>query len=368
MTRFGVSRSTGRLLPSDAWIKVLAVTLFLGSFYETRLSATSFYQSSTPSTPDLTRLRTSFTEAFGYDFELVRDELKQRSKTQGGGTHWLAFVRPKRSGYFGLQYRYKSHDSNYSHVEREFYLRIGERGCRRGPPQLGSYTRFCLGDTIIIPIALDNFTEHQFGLSSSRYTPADDRTFDEEYPEWAEQELDRSQISNPISEHLRYIGRGSHKMLHHNGGYTLETYAVFKAEKPGRFNLALSVPLQGSSATLASEMGASESVPVVVVARETPVTLIASRQEVRGYRMDYDGREWVSSNSGNSYATELMILQPGDRISLTYQTIVRSREYERNERNSSVREESIPPAVTRLPFAARARYDFTDWLIDYLPR
>src|SRR6185312_3005112 len=102
------------------------------------------------------------------------------------------------------------------------------------------------------------------------------------------------------------------------------------------------------------------------VPRETPLTLLASRHEVRGYSKGYDGREYVSSTSGDAYMTELMILQPGDRISLKYYSSVRSRDYERQERGQTRDEaliaEAPPPQVVKLPFAPKTQSDFTEWL------
>ena len=70
--------------------------------------------------------------------------------------------------------------------------------------------------------------------------------------------------------------------------------------------------------------------------------------------------------------TELIILQPGDRISLKYYSSVRSRDYERQERAQTrdevVTAEAPPPQIVKLPFAPKTQYDFTEWLMDYLPR
>ena len=172
---------------------------------------------------------------------------------------------------------------------------------------------------------------------------------------------------------MRYVGSTSHKMLHRNGGYTLEAYAEFEAQRPGRFNLSLSAALQSKTAGLLSGLGASGGVPIIIVGLHTPVTLLASRHDVRGYTKGYDGREYVSSTNGDSFMTELIILQPGDRISLKYYTSIRSRNFEWNDRANAAKggdapEEVPPPLVIKLPFALKAEYDFTEWLLDYLPR
>ena len=317
------------------------------------------------------RLRIQLATAVASDFEIVKEELKQRSTLSGGGTYWLVHVKPKHSGDFTFTYRYNYNDSHYSHVEREFGLRVGPKRCRRGPPFTGSYSRFCVGDTIILPIAISNFTEHQFSLKSREYTKEEDAAFDKEYPAPGEVGLDRSPVPNAVSE-LRYVGRTSHRLLHRNGGYTLEAHATFAAERPGRFNLGVGLETQAMPVDVSNPSSALGSRPIIIVSRETPVTLLASRHQVRGYSKGYDGREYVSSTSGDAYMTELIILQPGDQISLKYFTGIRSRDYEREElartRDEVGMPEAPPPQITKFPFAPKTQYDFTEWLLDYLPR
>jgi hypothetical protein len=254
-------------------------------------------------------------------------------------------------------------------VEREFGLNVGRKGCRRGVPSYGSYFRFCLSDTIIFPVAIYNFTEHEFTLTSTAYTPEQDAVWERVRPELSDASLESSAVSNPIADHLRYVGSTSHKMLHRNGGYTLEGHAVFEAQSPGRFNLSLSATFADLPSAVLSSVVASGGTPIIIVARETPVTLLASGHAVRGYRMGYDGRESVSSTSGDSYMTDVMILQPGDRISLKYYTAIRSARYERREPTAGNSPDIIPPPrITKLPFALNSEYNFTEWLVDYLPR
>ena len=67
---------------------------------------------------DLEQLRIKFVAAVGKDFEVVKDEMKRRSNASGGGTYWLAHLKPKHPGSFKLIYRYNYNDPHYSHVER----------------------------------------------------------------------------------------------------------------------------------------------------------------------------------------------------------------------------------------------------------
>ena len=327
---------------------------------------------------DLDQLRARFVAAVGKDFEVGKAEMELRSNARGGGSYWLVHIKPKRPGGFTLTYRYNYNDPHYSHVERSFGLNVGRKGCRRGVPSYGSYHRFCLGDTIIFPVAIFNFTEHDFSLTSTEYTPDQDAIWETVYPEPADERPDSAAVKNPLADHLRYVGTSSHRLLHRNGGYTLEGYAMFEALSPGRFNLSVSALYPDLPSAVLSGTGAAGGLPIIVVARDTPVTLLASHHEVRGYTMGYNGQEYVSSTSGDAYMVDLMILQPGDRISIKYFTTVRSREFERRELTANDHSDSrllkdppdkIPaPLISKHPFALNGEYNFTEWLVDYLPR
>lgn len=314
---------------------------------------------------DSASLRSNFLAAFGNDFELVKDEIRSRTNEQGGGTHWLAFVKPRGPGYFTLQYSFKRDDKHYSHEERDIHVTVAPKGCRRGPPSSGVYSRFCMGDTIIVPVFVSGAQSHEFKLT--KRAPKDDedwRTFAERYPEFGADRLDKTPVTNP-SESLRYAGRSSHKMFHRSLGYTLQLHSHFEAVKPGKFNL-----LVGTFSAGGLRDKNPVGVPIIVVDRDTPVTLIAGREEVRGFTMGHNGQEYVSSTSGNSYMTSLILLQPGDRVSFLYLSARRGRQFER-EGNARFGEvdpsEGTMPVISIHPFALESRYDFGRWLADYLP-
>ena len=65
---------------------------------------------------------------------------------------------------------------------RQAEVHDGVKGCRRGVPSDGSYFRFCLGDTIIFPVAIYNFTEHEFSLTSTEYTSDQDAVWEKVDP------------------------------------------------------------------------------------------------------------------------------------------------------------------------------------------
>jgi hypothetical protein len=324
-------------------------------------------QAQTRVASDATTLRSGFMAAFGRDFDLVKDKFTTRSNETGGGSYWLAYARPKHTGNFSLQYRYRFNDKLYSHVEHEIHFGVGPKGCRRGPPYAGTYSRVCLGDTLIIPVLAGRFTEHEFKLLKVQpYEDKDWETFAEKHPESADIGLDKTEVRNPASESLLYVGYRSAKMLHRTPGYTIELYAEFAAVKPGRFNLLVSP----SPPDLKPGEIAAGSVPIIVVARDTPVTLIAGREDVRGFARGFDGREYESSSSGNSYMTNLIILQPGDRISLRYFSVVRNEGFESGVPGLAAPEdkEKIKPVISVHPFSVGPIYDFTAWLLDELPK
>ena len=340
------------------------VVLFTASLFVFFALATA--QTRRTTTPDSASLRASFLAAFENDFELVQDRLTSRSNEQGGGMYWLAYVKARQPGFFTLQYSFKRDDKHYSHEDREIHVTVAPKGCRRGPPSSGVYPRFCIGDTIIVPVLVSGGSGFEFKLTKQAPAADEDwKTFDEKYPDFADRDLDKTPVANP-SESLRYVGRRSHKMLHRRPGYTLQLFADFEAVKPGKFNLLVS----SSAYRGPADKTPAGSIPIIVVDRHTPLTLIAGREEVRGFTMGHNGQEYVSSTSGNSYMTSLIILQPGDRISFSYLSAIRSPQFEREgfARPGGVDPaEATVPVISVHPFALATQYDFGAWLVDYLP-
>ncbi len=173
-------------------------------------------QSRRPNVPSADSLRASFVATFGSDLELVEDELKKRPDDNGRDVFWLAYVKPREPGYFVLRYRFKPDDKRYSHVEHVISFTVAPRGCRRGPPSFGVYARFCMGDTIIVPIFVSRSADHSFELTKQAPAADEDwKTFDEKYPATRDHGLDKTPVENP-SESLRYVGRRAD--IRHNRG------------------------------------------------------------------------------------------------------------------------------------------------------
>lgn len=310
------------------------------------------------------RLRVALAGALGEDFGLERARLARRSDWHGGGLYWLAHLRARRAGEFHVayKYRYKDHvrpqDPLYSFVERRTHVRVGPRGCARQPRD----NFVCVGDTVIMPVVVNDYAEHAFSLTRRPFTPGDAASArlrrDAE-----DAKLYREPVANPAGEFLRYVGRRGHYFPYRAGGYTMTFEATFEAVKPGSFNLAVGARVSAAGPLTDDGAPASAaSVPVVIVKPGTPVTVLSSREDVHGYT----GR--FSSRSGENYQTTPLVLQPGDRITLKYSG------YSRRGRSLGEKRESLDaavkdhvPVITLLPFRVEPAQDFNEWVVEFLP-
>ncbi len=303
------------------------------------------------------QLRKQLTSVLGPTAIIVKDQLTRRSNWHGAQLFWLPSIQPKQVGHYSIKYRYKYNDPLYSHVERELLFRVGEKGCLRNPLGNGYYAKFCLGDTVILPIAIENYTEHEFTLKFTKEEIKD------EVPD-AGITPPEPQPDNPLSDHLVYVSSNSGISPHRNGGYTTNYSATFEARKPGRFNLQLSnFPPSGVLT------GVQGGTTVIVIDRTTPITAIAAREEVEGFTVGYDGREYVSSTGGTtSYITDVLIIQTGDRFTFHYSSVSVSAKREREERGQKTVEEPVkPPFIQKLSFWFDGNSSYNEWIKDSLP-
>jgi hypothetical protein len=301
-----------------------------------------------PKESEAVRLRGALSAALGESFEVVRDRVARRSNWHGGGLYWLAHLRARTTGefYVKYRYRYKDHvhpqDPLYTFVEHQTLVRVGPRGCPRRPQQ----NFVCVGDTVILPVVVNDYTEHTFSLASQPYTPSNETAEMPRRP-MEDGELYRAEVPNPAAPYLTYLGSRAYYSPHRAPGYTLSFYATFEAARPGSFNLTV---------------GAS-SMPVVIVEPGTPITVLSSKEDVHGYT------ERFSSNSGNNYLTTPVILQPGERLTLQYQSDSH-RGLSAGGENREALEASVkehPPVITLLPFGVDPAQDFNEWIVEFLP-
>jgi len=294
------------------------------------------------------RLRGALTAAVGEHFEVARDRLTRRSNWHGGGVYWLAHLRARRPGEFHVQYRYryKDHvrpeDPLYTFVEHKTFVSVGPRGCPRRPRS----NSVCVGDTVILPVVFNDYTEHTFRLEPRPYAPVD-AAQEKSWREMEEAGLFREPVENPAAEFMRYVGRRAHYSPHRAPGYTMTYQATFEAVKPGSFNLSV---------------GAA-SVPVVVVAPGQAITVLSAKDDEHGYT-----ERFSSSGGGTNYLTTPVILQVGERLTLQYLTYSlrgRSAGGESREALEATVKDRVP-VITLLPFHVDPARDFNEWVVEFL--
>jgi hypothetical protein len=318
--------------------------------------------------PDTARLREALAAAFGDDMEIVRTELSHGLRERGG-TFWLVHARPRRSGYYAMQYRYDYRDHHrpenplYTHVEHTSSIRVGERECRRRREGKD----VCLGDTVILPFVVNDYTGHTFQVTR-RALPAN-----ESFPELPLQAdtAGTGAVDNPLAAHLRFHGTGSHEMLRRNGGGSVVYSAVLEAVAPGRFNVAVSSRREDGTVPKVTPFG---SIPVVIVPQGEPVTVLLENETVEGH----NARDGFSSHRGNQYLATVLLLQPGDRITLEYGSGAlpgprhggppppAAEAWPALAQNGS-RLGPPEPAIAAFPFELDVDQRFNAWLAPHLP-
>lgn len=311
---------------------------------------------------DVSALRRAFDGACAAEFELVRSELARNDSQHTGARYWLAHVRPRRSGVFTVQYKYKHSDPMFTHGVRALSFTVGPRGCPRLPQYFHTATYGCLGDTFILPVSVDEYTGHAFSLRKETYDPMLWETAAAQ-PSGADEDLDTSAVVNPAAEYVQYVGRQLYDMPHRSrSGNTREFSATFIARKPGRFNLALGSTTPGAAATEPSLAG---SVPVLIIAPGEPLAMVVQHEEVDEY--DGDPPRFAVHGGSGGYRTNLIVVQPGDRFSLRYAASIYQRSYDRAEPPPQATLNEVVPVIEQLPFMLDPTFAFNAWLAGYLP-
>lgn len=294
--------------------------------------------------PETAWMRQRLAATLGSDFEVIHTELHAGLSTRAG-TFWLAHVRPLRSGDYAFRYvreyhdRFRPDDPMYTHVEHATRFSVGEREClRRAERRLA-----CVGDVIVIPVVAGDgrgpLGGHVFEASrrgdagtwgaTVKPAPRDDRA---------------ATARNPAAPHLRYLGVSLEEMPHRAIGETVEVSAAFEAGAPGALELSVG----------------GVTVPVVIVERGVPVTVLLDQEQTRAFHRDGP----FASHTGDWYPTDVLLLQPGDRIDV--QILSRSIHgsgFTEEEREAFRRTPEIAVGPFRMDRARR----FNAFLADHLP-
>jgi hypothetical protein len=298
---------------------------------------------------DIDELKKNFVRTFGEDFDLLRDEVREKT----GAKYWLAVVRPKRSGTFIFRHKFEQTRS-YRYMDAECRIRVGERGCSRAlrydlRPQL-----FCVGDSVIIPIIIgDHIISHTFSRVSR---------FPRFYESQIESVLDDRGVDNPAGGHLKYIGREAVVAVHRDGKEaSVQFVAVFEAVETGSFNLGLSPRIPGRMQHYPGKEAQHFVTSVVIVPREVPVIALIASESVEGSDKRTEPRS--SSLGGTGYPTSVLVLRPGDRISLIY-GLTRIP----NNKKTQALVKEVEPVMERLSFSIDPKSYYNEWIIDHVSR
>lgn len=295
--------------------------------------------------PDTARLRQGLAAALGSDFEIVRTGLHSGLRERGG-IFWLAHVRPLRSGDYHLRYvheyrdRVRPDDPLYTHVEHTTGFSVGEAGCLRRAEGRTA----CLGDLIVVPVVAGDGRGPLGGhvFEASRRGDAGERR---PFAEPAPADDNAAATPNPAAPHLRYLGTRLAEMPHRALGETVEVSAVFEAGAPGALELSVG----------------SIAVPVVVVERGTPVTVLLEREQVR----EYHQQAGFASHTGSQYSTDVLLLQPGDRMDVEFLArTVRGRGFTAEEKEAFRR---TPPEIAVRSFRVDTQRRFNAFIAEHLP-
>jgi hypothetical protein len=311
---------------------------------------------------DLEQVRTSFKAASTEYFEIGRDELAGLESEKQPGAYWLVHVKPRVTGHFTIKYTYKYNDPFYSEGENEIPIGVGEKTCGRRPSPQAGVARFCFGDTVILPIRAGNRYDYSFSIKyvDQKYDPAN------EYPLTNQTGSYDVKVANPLEPYVKLIGVQRAEMPHRNAGAsTVVYYAIFKAVAAGRFNLALSTGYSNNPGAPLPRVIQGSGTPVIITSPGTPVTSIAPGER----NINYSDEKRFSSHTGNSFPTNLLLLQPGDTFSLPFLTIeVRdllpfSKEQPLSEK--TVERGEPVPVIQKLPFSVDRGWGYNQFVADF---
>lgn len=316
---------------------------------------------------NLTQLRKSLEEVVKEDFDWVNDFEKKRSIASGGGTYWLVHLKPKRSGHYALKYSFKfTHKFSYPEEgENELLIRVGEKNCHRYSVDNSGLSNVCLGDTIIVPIQINDRAKHQFSLKSTYH---DGENIGKTESFWNPKFSETEQVINQLDKHLKYLGTVRNVLPHRNYGAQTVTYtAYFEAKEAGRFNFTVTKIADGEKMADTTKMNPLDALPIIILNPETPITALVYRENT----INYGDNKRFSAHSGNQFLTKLLILQPGDVFSVEYSSYVEKEGLEKEFGLSKNRFEIMSNRkllMYKLPFKVDKEWGFNDWIINYLPK
>lgn len=315
---------------------------------------------------EIAQLRKSLLETVGQDFEIVEDNINQRPVARGGEKFWLPHLKPKQSGHFAIKYSFKfTHKFEHPQEgENELFIRVGEKNCYRNLADNFGMANICLGDTIIVPIRLDNRAKHEFSIKST-YSDGKSIGTVPQISSFYVKDMISEEVKNPLEDNLKYVGTTRSIMPHRAyGSETVVLTAYFEVKKIGRFNLGITQISDDENDDENVKLEALNTLPIIVVEKGTPITGLVFKENT----INYSNEKKFSGHAGNNFLTKLLILQPGDIFAIEYARWTNRWNY--NDDKSKIEEKNnknLKPLIQKLPFTVNKDWSYTEWLIDYLP-
>lgn len=308
-----------------------------------------------PKSVDVKKLERDFVAEFSRDFKFVKSETKENLVENQKLNYWLAHVKPQRTGFFTIKYAYQFADKFYASGETEMKIAVGGKECSRYPQVVRETGYFCLGDTIIIPVRLTNFSKHTFYLKSKEETAENVEKNRMIYNN--SNGLNTEKVINPIEGNIKYLGKHRIDNLYRNGGGIFTHIAVFEAVRKGRFNLSLSGIYEKNKT-----LDEYASIPIIIINRGESITSLIPEE-----RITFIKDRSYSSAYKNSFESNLRILQPGEIFSVAYAAFhAKAWWQEKNGINESeVRALNVIPVIKSEPFSIKKEDGFNSWVADF---
>jgi hypothetical protein len=312
---------------------------------------------------DIEQVRNNFKIASTEYLELVGDEIAGLESEKRPDAYWLVRVRPKRTGHYAVKYVYKYDDPFYVAGENVINIGVGPKGCGRQARTEACIARFCLGDTVVLPVRAANRYDYSFSV---KYTEENDPNINNQPlldlgAEVAAMRASGDQVNNPLAANLKYLGTQRGENLHRNGGSTITYSATFRAVAPARFNLVLSSRYESESESAWPKV-LRGGTPVIILEAGTPVTYLASHEDT----INYADEKKFSSHSGGTFPTNLLVLQPGDVFSLRFAATRRGTQSTKMPVAGKASAPSEPvPVIQKAPFFIDRSWGYNQFVADF---
>lgn len=241
-------------------------------------------------------LKNNFIGTFQDDFTFIDDTVTYDKEGVG---YWLVTVSPKRKGFYIIRYTCQNHPGHgHLNSSYEYQLSVGEKHEKRFVDYHNSRNlkQACydmrVDDFVTIPVKISKWSLNYAFFRESQHGP--DHNFDKEsleyYTNLIETDLFSCEVKNNIDE-LVFVGIQTSKIAHRNpGASTIKYRTVFRAVKPGKFNL---------------KINGHQSIPVTILDKEESLHTITGHVAVR---------EWDGPASSTSSAVTFILENPTLRV------------------------------------------------------